>query len=104
MTLRCRASPAVQISVQCASEWVSPSQQHNEDIRDPDTGRSYLQTSVDITRDMVDGGFSADDDYQCQCHAWNNMPGVKPLLTRSRTATFHVACEYYSLLHSYIYG
>jgi len=88
------------ISVQCGGQWVSPSQQRNEDTADPASGRTYLQTSVDISKDMVDQhGFTADHrdqgpgDYQCECHAWNHVPGVAPLRTRSRPATVHVACE-----------
>jgi len=52
-TLRCRASPAIQISVKCGSEWISPTQQVNEDVVDPTTGRTYLQTTVDITKEQV---------------------------------------------------
>lgn len=59
---------------------------------DPATGISYLQTSVDITKDRVEDQFG-EEDYQCECHAWNNVPNFKPLLTRSSKATIHVACE-----------
>jgi len=93
VTLTCRASPAIQISVKCDGQWISPTQQVNEDIVDPTSGVRYLQTSVDISKDQVDDRFG-DEDYQCECHAWNNVPGLKPLLTRSRSTTIHVACEY----------
>jgi len=93
MTLRCRAAPAIQISIKCGGQWISPTQQVNEDVVEPTTGLSSLQTSVDITKEQVEEHFG-DEDYQCECHAWNNVPNLKPLLTRSTTATFHVACEY----------
>ena len=61
---------------------------------DPTTGVRSLQTSVDIGKDEVDEQFG-EDDYKCECHAWNNaLPRHEPLLTRSRKATLHVACEY----------
>ena len=67
--------------------------QVNEDVVDPASGERSLRTSVDISKDQVDAQFSQDADYQCECHAWNNVPRLKPLLTRSRKATIHVACE-----------
>ena len=57
------------------------------------TGERSLQTSVDISKEQVDAQFG-EQDYQCECHAWNNVPRLKPFLTRSRKATLHVACEY----------
>ena len=106
VTLRCRAAPAIQISVKCGGQWISPTQQVNEDIVDPSTGVSYLQTSVDISKEQVDEQFG-EEDYQCECHAWNNVPDLQPLLTRSRKATLHVACEYrncvYVCIYIYIY-
>jgi len=67
--------------------------QVNEDVVDPTTGITYLQTSVDISKDQVEEQFG-EDDYQCECHAWNNVPNLKPLMTRSRSAVLHVACQY----------
>ena len=93
VTLTCRAAPAIQISVKCGGQWISPTRQVNDDIVDPSTGVTYLQTSVDIDKDQVDDQLS-EDDYQCECHAWNNVPHHQPLLTRSSKATIHVACEY----------
>ena len=92
VTLRCRATPAIQISVKCGGQWISPTQQVNENIVDPTTGIRYLQTSVEISKEQIDEQFS-EEDYQCECHAWNNVPNFKPLLTRSRKATLHAACE-----------
>lgn len=92
VTLRCRATPAVQIIVKCGGEWIDPAQQVNENIVDPTSGIRYLQTSVEISKEQVDEQF-AEEDYQCECNAWNNVPDFKPLLTRSRKATLHVACE-----------
>jgi len=93
VTLRCRATPAIQISVKCAGQWISPTQQVNENIEDPTTGVRYLQTSVEISKEQLEEQFS-EEDYQCECNAWNNVPNFKPLMTRSRKATVHVACEY----------
>lgn len=94
VTLVCGAAPAVQISVKCAEKWVEPSRQINSDAVDPATGTKYLRTAVEVTKEQVDEQFG-EDGYQCECVAWNNVPGVQPLLTsRSRKTQLHVACKY----------
>ena len=92
VTLRCGARPAVQISVQCAGQWISPARQVNREVVDPATGARYLETRVDVGKEQVEAA-ARGQDFRCECHAWNNVPNVEPLLTRSRQTTVHVACE-----------
>lgn len=93
VSLVCGAAPAVQISVKCAEKWVEPARQINSDAVDPATGTRYLRTAVEVTKEQVEEQFG-EDGYQCECVAFNNIPGVQPLMSRSRKTQLHVACEY----------
>jgi hypothetical protein len=113
VTLICGAWPAIQISVQCAGQWIDPSRQVTAVTVDPRTGSRYLRTSVELSKDEIDqltasqnsGGLQAapggaagsagappggDGDYQCECHAWNNVPTFQS--ARSKKINVRLAC------------
>lgn len=114
VVLTCGAWPAIQITVQCAGKWIDPSRQVTGEMVDSRSGTRYLGTSVELSKNEVDqltasqnsGGLAAaasgsvgggsplggDTDYQCECHAWNNVPTFQS--ARSKKISVRLACQY----------
>lgn len=96
VTLVCKASPAAQVNFKCAGQWVRPKHHVIVEEVDPDSGRKYLISSIQVTRQEVEEYFGLDG-YWCECHAWNNVPNLsQPLSAVSRKGLIQIACKYYS--------
>ncbi len=98
VTVTCQAMTAVSIHFKCVGQWVRPSQYVKANKVDEATGEQYLQTSLEVSKDEVEEYFG-EEDYWCECYAWNNGPGAntEPQTTKSRRGTVQVACKYFDV-------
>ena len=96
VTVTCKARFAVQINFKCAGQWIRPERYTIITHEDPATKETYLQTSVDVTKNQVEEYFESNS-YWCECTAWNNLLGPDGSQIRkhvkSTRGNIHLACE-----------
>eukprot|EP00058_Branchiostoma_floridae_P024873 XP_002610363.1 hypothetical protein BRAFLDRAFT_209377 [Branchiostoma floridae] len=87
VTLTCKATPAIQIYFKCNNEWVRAKFHKHFDSTDPETGVSYKQTSIEVTKAEVDQRLEeTGENFFCLCVAWSSEGS-----SRSEEATVQIA-------------
>ena len=94
VTVTCQAAPAAQIGFKCASQWVNPDYQTNEEVVEPETGARTLVSSIEVSKEDVEGlSFGGiEREYWCECFAWSARPDTVQG-TQSRRGVVKIASK-----------